>query len=58
MALVPNEVKQAIAYLRSIDKSLGRIAVALESQIPKEKEDEPLVWHPGYTSVGKESKDE
>lgn len=32
MALIPNEVKKALAYLRSIDISLGRIATALEEK--------------------------
>lgn len=54
MAIVPAEVKQALAYLRSIDISLGRIAKALEDQTYEdedEDEDDNLVWHPGHTSV-------
>ena len=30
--MVSNELKQALAYLRSIDVSLGRIATALEDR--------------------------
>lgn len=38
--VIPGEAKQALAYLRSIDISLGRIATALEKQAGIEQESE------------------
>ena len=55
----PEQDKMTIAYLRSIDKSLGRIATALENiqnqQVTKIYEgtdddgNDIYVWHPGRT---------
>ena len=55
-----NAIKGTLAYLRSIDKSLGRIANALEEKnklkgvIKNENGEEVIVWHPGYTTLKKE----
>lgn len=38
--IVPKEAKEALAYLKSIDISLGRIAKALEDQTYEEDEEE------------------
>lgn len=52
MAIVPENVKRELAYLRSIDISLGRIAKALEKRTYEDKnEEDNLVWHPGHTST-------
>ena len=55
-----NAIKATLAYLRSIDKSLGRIANALEERnkvkgvIKNENDEEVILWHPGYTTLKKE----
>lgn len=58
MALVSNEVKMAIAYMRSIDKSLGRIAYALEKQNGISNEEDNIVWRPGHTIVPTKGEDD
>lgn len=38
--IVPKEIKEALAYLKSIDISLGRIAKALEDQTYEDEEED------------------